>query len=192
MHCCVLMGSPRKKGNTNAILTPFLEQWREEGHQAQVIRLYDQSISGCTACRTCQKDWTRFGCRIQDDMHAIFDAVRSADLLLLACPIYSWYCTAPMKAALDRLMYGMNKFYGEERGPSLWAGKGVAVLTTCGYRPEQGADLFLEGVKRYCKHSSLRYLGALAERDLGYKTTFLDPDKQARARAFAQRLAALP
>lgn len=38
----------------------------------------------------------------------------------LATPIYSWYCTPPMKALLDRLVYGMNKYYGDEKGPSLW------------------------------------------------------------------------
>jgi len=34
------------------------------------------------------------------------------DLLVLASPIYSWYCSPPMKAVLDRLVYGMNKYYG--------------------------------------------------------------------------------
>ena len=86
--------------------------------------------------------------------------------------------TAPMKAALDRLMYGMNKYYGEEKGPSIWAGKRVAIMTTCGYRPEKGADIFEDGMKRYCKHSALNYVGMLAERDLGYKATFMDEEKE--------------
>ena len=63
-----------------------------------------------------------------DDIYPIFDEVLAADMLILATPIYCWYCTAPMKAVLDRLMYGMNKYYGEEKGPSLWAGKHVALL----------------------------------------------------------------
>ena len=36
-------------------------------------------------------------------------AVLACDLLVLATPIYSWFCTPPMKTALDRLVYGMNK-----------------------------------------------------------------------------------
>ena len=28
-----------------------------------------------------------------------------------------------MKALLDRLVYGMDKYYGAEKGPALWAGK---------------------------------------------------------------------
>lgn len=188
MKVSILMGSPRKNGNTNAILTPFMDEWKKAGHEADLFWLYDMDITGCTACRTCQKDWTRFGCRIEDDMQQIFDSVLSADLILLACPIYSFYCTAPMKAALDRLMYGMNKFYGEEKGPSIWAGKHLAIMTTCGYRPEKGADLFEDGMKRLCKHCSLVYDGMLAERHLGYKTVFMDEEKEVRARAFVHEL----
>ena len=190
MKLAVLMGSPRRHGNTNALLEPFLEEWEGLGHQAEVFWLYEMDIHGCVACRACQRDWTVFGCAFHDDMQQVFDAVQAADGMLLACPIYCWFCTAPMKAALDRLMYGMNKFYGETRGPALWAGKHMALITTCGYRPERGADLFEEGMRRYCKHSSLVYDGMHAERDLGYKTTFLDPEKVGRARAFAHTLSA--
>ena len=188
MKVSVLMGSPRKEGNTNAVLQPFLDEWKKAGHEAELFWLYDMDIAGCTACRTCQKDWTKFGCRFEDDMQQIFDSVYEADIMLLACPIYSWYCTAPMKAALDRLMYGMNKYYGEEKGPSIWAGKRIAILATCGYRPEKGADLFEEGIKRYCKHSRLEYDGMLAERDLGYKAVFMNEEKESHARAFARWL----
>ncbi len=121
-------------------------------------------------------------------MGEIFDRVLDSDLIVLATPIYSWYCTPPMKAVLDRLVYGMNKYYGEAKGPSLWAGKPMALLTTCGYRPEAGADLWQQGMKRYCKHSRLRYLGMLAERHLGYDTVFMDGEKEAHAKVFAQRL----
>ena len=85
-------------------------------------------------------------------------------------------------------MYGMNKYYGEEKGPSLWAGKPLALVTTCGYPPEKGADLWETGMRRYCRHSQLEYLGMLAERHLGYDTVFMDQDKEVRAVAFADEL----
>ena len=64
----------------------------------------------------------------------------------------------------------------------------MALLMTCGYRPEKGCDLFEEGMRRYCKHAGLRYLGSHAERHLGYDSVFMDPDKEARTRAFARQL----
>ena len=184
----ILMGSPRKGGNTAALLSPFREELEQGGVETETVWLYDRNIGPCRACRCCQKDWSVLGCPQRDDVPAIFDQVLAADLIVLATPIYSWYCTAPMKALLDRLVYGMNKFYGEKRGPSLWEGKAVALLLSCGYRPEKGCDLFEAGMKRYCAHSRLRYLGSHAERHLGYAVPFMDAEKAERTRAFAGTL----
>jgi hypothetical protein len=64
----------------------------------------------------------------------------------------------------------------------------VALISTCGYAPEKGADLWETGMKRYCRHSRLRYLGLLCERHRNYKTPFMDEEKAARAREFARTL----
>ena len=188
MNTCILMGSPRQNGNTKSLLDPFMAECARRESATELIWLYSLNIAPCIACRQCQKDWTRFGCRFNDDLPGIFDRILACDLLVFATPIYSWYCTAPMKALLDRLMYGMNKYYGEKRGPSLWRGKPVAAIVTCGYEAEKGADLFEQGLKRYCRHSQLRYLGLYAERDLGYKQVFMSEDKAERAAAFARTL----
>ena len=188
MNYCILMGSPRKNGNTAALLKPFIEELTVLGNKLELIWLYDKSISPCVACRVCQQDWSKFGCRFDDDAQEIFDRILAYDVLVLATPIYSWYCTPPMKALLDRLVYGMNKYYGDRKGPSLWAGKKVALITTCGYRPEKGSDLFQSGMERYCKHSQLTFIGALSDRDLGYQYSFMDNEKESHARAFARNL----
>jgi len=188
MKCCIIMGSPRKNGNTAKLLKPFVEELVKYGVEYELIWLYDKNIESCIACRACQTDWSIFGCKYDDDMQDIFDRVLACDMLVLATPIYSWYCTPPMKALIDRLVYGMNKYYGDEKGPALWEGKKVALITTCGYRPEQGADLWENGIKRYCKHSKLQYIGMLAERDLGYQSVFMDKEKEKHARVFAEYL----
>lgn len=186
---CILKGSPRKDGNTNTLLKPFVDELQKAGQLYEEYDLHDMELEPCRACRTCQRDQDVFGCCIDDDMHKIFEAVMRSDMIVLATPIYSWYCTPPMKMVLDRLVYGMNKYYGEtEEKPALWAGKKVAILTTCGYKPEKGADLFEEGIKRYCKHSQLTYCGMLAERHLGYDTVFFDETKESHAREFAEKL----
>ncbi|TQI67640.1 flavodoxin family protein [Clostridium sp. KNHs216] len=188
MKYCILMGSPRKTGNTASLLKPFTEELSACGAEYDLISLYGKNIQPCIACRACQADWSKFGCRYQDDVQEIFDKILASDMLVLATPIYSWYCTPPMKALLDRLVYGMNKYYGNEKGPALWAGKKLALLTTCGYRPEKGADLFEIGMERYCRHSQLVYMGMLAERDPGYETVFMDEYKENRVREYARKL----
>lgn len=188
MQACILMGSPRKSGNTFQLLEPFIKTMEAQNCKCTLTWLYNKNILPCCACRTCQNDWSVFGCPLHDDMQEIFDNVLACDLLILATPIYSWYCTPPMKAVLDRLVYGMNKYYGAEKGQSLWAGKKLALITTCGYRPEKGADLWEAGIIRYCKHSMLHYAGMLAERHLGYDTVFMDSEKEKHARQFAEQL----
>lgn len=64
----------------------------------------------------------------------------------------------------------------------------VAAVLTCGYRPEKGTDLFAEGMRRWCRHTGMRWLGSLEERHMGYGTVFMDGEKASRARAFAQTL----
>lgn len=182
------MGSPRKNGNTAALLVPLVDELIKGGAEVETVHLYDRDIRPCLACRACQRNWTAFGCPQMDDCQSLFHQILSSDLLVLATPIHTWYCTPPMKSLLDRMVYGMNKYYGEEKGPSLWSGKAVALLQTCGYKPEKGCDLLEEGVRRYCKHSSLRYLGSHAERHLGYNVPFMDDEKDGRVREFARDL----
>ena len=188
MNICILRGSPRKEGNTNQLTRCFLAEAERMDACCEVYDLYDMDLKPCRACRVCQADWSEFGCPQADDMHVLFDAILRCDLLVLSTPVYSWYCTPPMKAVLDRMVYGMNKYYGAEKGPALWAGKPVALITTCGYPVEKGADLLEEGIRRYCKHSQLRYLGMLAERHMGYQTVFMNAEKERHAVQFARRI----
>ena len=188
MNILVLLGSPRKNGNTESLANIVWEELFMCGHICRSVRLYDKKISPCLACRGCQKDHTGFGCLQKDDMEEIAELVFWADLILLASPIYSWYCTPPVKSVLDRLVYGMNKYYGEEKGPSLWRGKHLGLITTCGYPAHKGADLWEEGMRRYCKHSGLMYDGMLCERHMGYDIPFMDKEKEENARDFARTL----
>ena len=72
--------------------------------------------------------------------------------------------------------------------PEAWEGKPVALIATCGYPVEKGADLWEAGMQRYCKHSRLRLLGMLAQRHRGYDTVFMDPEKARLAAEFARKV----
>ena len=185
---CVLKASPRKKGNTYSLLEPVVKTLEKGGCVCREFDLYEMEILPCLACRGCQQDWSGANCVREDDMGEVFEAVLESDLIIFASPIYAWYCTAPLKAAMDRMVYAFNKYYGPEKGPAIWAGKSVAIVTTCGYKPEKGTDLFEEGVRRYCKHSGLKYAGKLAERHLGYDVEFMDEEKRLHAEIFAKGL----
>lgn len=77
---CVLMGSPRKAGNTSSLMSPFIKEMERKGLLCKQIWLYDKVLQPCRACRTCQKDWTILGCPIEDDMQEIFNAILECGL----------------------------------------------------------------------------------------------------------------
>ena len=72
-------------------------------------------------------------------------------------------------------------------GPSIWKGKKMALISTCGYPVEKGADLWEEGMKRYAKHSRLQYVGMVCERQRNYGEQFMDAEKEQAMRDFAQK-----
>lgn len=191
MHCCVLFASPRgHESNTRALTEVFLAAWHAAGHTSTFHSLYDLKIAPCYACRGCQKDWSAPNCVIDDDMQPIFEDILAADLVLLASPIYNWGPTAPMKAALDRCIYALCKFYSGtgEKGPSLWAGKPIAVITSAGYRIDKATDLWEASLRRTCKHAELRFLGLYGERHRSYTEPFMNDEREANARAFAREI----
>lgn len=188
MRFLVVMGSPRRKGNTAALAGSVLERLEELGSETEYVVLADYKILPCSGCGRCQDVQDAYGCPIGDDMEELVEKIRRADCLVLATPIYSWYCTAEMKALLDR-HYGMNKYYGRATG-SLWAGKSVALITTHGYGAAYANSPLEDGIRRLCKHSKLRYLGSCSARDLGAGETFMTKEIEGEARSFADRLAA--
>ena len=188
MKMTVLNGSPRPEGNTALLLRSFLDECARMGVETQCFRLYDRKLAPCRGCMACQDIPDRLGCVLEDDCSGVFAAMRDCDVILLATPIYSWYCTPPMKALMDRVIYAGNKYYGREKGPSLLEGRRVASVVTCGYRPQEGADLWEQGLKRWCAHGKMEYMGMLCRRDMGRKVPFLDEEKEQAARDFARAI----
>ena len=186
MKFLLLMGSPRLHGNTAELCKPFREELEQAGAQVRYVTLADKTIHPCKGCYACQNVEGAYGCVQQDDMQGIVSDILWAGCLVLATPIYSWYCTACMKAVLDR-HYGLNKFYGSAKG-SLWKGRGVAILATHGYEAAYACEPFETGVRRLCKHSDLHFAGLYSVRDEDDLASFQTPAAVEGARAFARSL----
>ena len=186
MKFCILMGSPRLNGNTAELLKPFISELKNNECEVEYITLSDKYIQPCKGCYACQQIDGRYGC-IQDyDVGKIMDTIIKSDCIVFATPIYTWYCTAPMKALLDR-HYGLNKFYGKAKG-SLWEGKKIAVIATHGYDSSYGTEPFETGIKRLCEHSNLNYAGMYSVRDENDLASFQTATAISGAKDFALQL----
>ena len=184
MNVLIFMGSPRLRGNTAELCKPFIEELKERGADVRYVTLADKNINPCKGCYACQEVSGEYGCCQKDDMPAA--DILWADLIVLATPIYAWYCAAPMKNVLDR-HYGFNKYYGSAEG-SLWAGKKVAIIATHGYDGAYATDPFEIGIQRLCRHSNLEYWGLYSVQDEDNLASFQTEEAVAGARAFARKV----
>ena len=187
MRVCILMGSPRLNGNTAELCKPFMDELLKNQAEVEYITLHNKNIAPCLGCYHCQKTENCYGCSQTDDMQEITDKIIWADVLVFATPIYTWQATPPMKAVMDR-MYGLNKFYGETPRISLNKDQSYALITTCGYELEYGAGLLDEGIRRWCTHSVLPYLGMYTVRDEDDLASFQTEKAIQGARQFARSI----
>jgi len=184
------MGSPHKDGNTATLLKPFIKQLKDNSQTVELIEIYYKTIKACIGCLACQEIPDLPGCLEHDDMNPIYESILKADCIIFATPIYSWFCTPPMKAAIDRL-FALNKFYGKLKNSSLWEGKKIALIATCGYETENGADLLEEALQRLCRHSHLSFSGTLAVRNINGIVDFKTDETIAAAKDFAMKISLL-
>lgn len=183
MNVLILMGSPRTHGNTAELCKPFLQKLKAQGADVRYVALEKLDIRPCRGCYACQDVAGEYGCVQKDDMEAVAAHILWAHVIILATPIYTWYCPAKMKAVLDRF-YGFNKYYGSSRS-SLWEGKKVGILATHGYEDAYATEPFVMGVQRLCIHSNLNYIGIYSVQDKDDLSSFQTAEAIQGAEKFA-------
>jgi len=115
----VLLGSPRPDGNSSILAGRIAGGAKAAGAQVQSFRLHDMKIGPCRGCNACQRPGSR-GCLIDDDMQRLYPALKAADAVVIATPIYWFTMSAQTKLVMDRC-------YAPVRGKNVWAGKRVAL-----------------------------------------------------------------
>jgi len=104
-----LLGSPRAGSNSALIAQKIMDTAAPLGAESQAFALYQMDYSGCIACMACKK--TTEECVLRDDLTAALRAIREADILIIASPVYFGQITGPTKSALDRLYSLMAPTY---------------------------------------------------------------------------------
>ncbi|UCD77240.1 MAG: flavodoxin family protein [Desulfobacterales bacterium] len=112
----VLLGSPRKKGNSTTLAEKIIKGAEAAGATVEKIYLHGESIAPCQACYACRKPDSR-GCAIEDDMQPIYQKLIEADAWVVASPVYWFTMSAQTKLFLDRcfalLSYKKSAFAGK-------------------------------------------------------------------------------
>jgi multimeric flavodoxin WrbA len=106
MNVLVILGSPRKKGNSEILTHALLEGVRQAGGSTEIIRLCDLKISPCLSCGGCDKTGK---CVVEDDMIPLYKKIISIDKIIIASPIFFYGVTAQTKAFIDRTQALWNR-----------------------------------------------------------------------------------
>jgi multimeric flavodoxin WrbA len=112
----VLLGSPRKNGNSAILAEAIASGAESKGAQVEKIFLHEKNIAPCKSCYACQKPDSK-GCAVQDDMQMLYSKMLKADAWVIASPVYWFSMSAQTKLWMDRCFafpaYGKNPFSGK-------------------------------------------------------------------------------
>lgn len=181
MHIIAFHGSPRINGNTEILLNETIRGIKEAGHDVQLFKLNLMNIKPCQDCGGCDKTGI---CIIKDDMEEIYMAIREADRIILASPIFFFGLSAQAKVMIDRCQSFWCEKYLLKR-PILgdqYGRKGLLLLVggmkkEIGFRcAEASAKAFFRTIS-VPEHKTLYYMGidakgAILEHPTAFKEAY--------------------
>jgi len=127
---CIL-GSPRKKGNSATIAARFISTAERFGAESETFVLNELNFRGCQECMACKERLDV--CAVKDDLTRVFESMRTADLIVVATPVFSGYASGQFKCFMDRCYSFLAPDYRTNPQPSrLPPGKKAVVVTTQG------------------------------------------------------------
>jgi multimeric flavodoxin WrbA len=121
----VLLGSPRKKGNSAILAERIAKGAKSAGARVETFFIHGMKISPCKSCYACQKPNSK-GCSIKDDMQIVYKKLMEADAWVIASPVYWFTVSAQTKLWMDRC-FALIPCAGQAFG-----GKRIAIAMTYG------------------------------------------------------------
>jgi len=121
----VLLGSPRRKGNSAALAERIAGGAKSMGARVETVYIQGMKIAPCKSCYACQRPKSR-GCSIKDDMQIVYKKLIEADAWVIASPVYWFTMSAQTKLWMDRT------FALLPRARDAFAGKRIAVAMSYG------------------------------------------------------------
>ncbi len=174
MKIVAVLGSPRPQGNSSTLARAFLQAAAARGAEVTEYLLNQLAYQGCQGCMACKTK--RDTCILEDDLAPVLNAVKEADLLVLASPVYFGDLSGQMKCFFDRTYSYINPDFSTRVPPGK---KAVVVLVQANPDPAQFADIFPR-YERWLKLYGcdpvhlLRAVGVREPGDIASQTAALD------------------
>lgn len=137
MKVVVFKGSPRQEGNTEILLGETLKALSDR-NEIIMFTLNDMNIRACQNCGGCDETGI---CVLNDDMDDIYTAIRNADRIILASPIFFFGLSAQAKTMIDRCQsFWCEKYLLKKTIPSGHYGRKGLLLLVGGMKKDTGVQ----------------------------------------------------
>lgn len=177
MRIEIIIGSPRKNGNTFLLANALIDSMKNRYTYANITYLYDYTTNPCIDCRNCKKG--SFTCNIKDDTHIVYSKLEYADIIIFGTPIYWYGATGKMKLLIDRLRpYFMNRKL---------AGKKAALIIAAG-EGKNDSLLTIEMFKNVFKTLGIIYMGEVVTKAYDVGDAYYDANASDSINQLAIRL----
>ncbi|MCD8200773.1 MAG: flavodoxin family protein [Clostridia bacterium] len=97
----IISSSPRRDGNSEVLCQQFAKGAMDGGNNVNVVYLSAVNMNFCRGCYYCYDNGE---CIQRDDMNDLNAMIRTADVLVLATPVYFYQISGQLKTFLDRML----------------------------------------------------------------------------------------
>jgi multimeric flavodoxin WrbA len=184
MKMLIVLGSPRKGGNSEILARKVAEAMEQGGSTVEYIRLNDLNLRPCQGCGGCDKTGN---CVIKDDMTPIFQAVDDADRILLVSPVYFYGLSAQAKIFGDRFQSRWSRKYNLKERFREGEGRKGYLISTAATKGSKIFDCSVLTVRYIYDAMDVEYGGELLVKGVDKRKAVLEvPDQMARAEQFGR------
>lgn len=144
-------GFSNKKGNTKVLLDEFLRDYKA----ADVVKYntFKEKPIPCNGCGGCKENEL---C-VYSDLVDFFVLFETADIIVVASPIYNLSFPAPLKALIDRLQPYYESFYKNGKTQKIKKRRQAYFLATSGRDGEKGFDIMRHQLKNAFSITNIEY-----------------------------------
>jgi multimeric flavodoxin WrbA len=171
MKILALVGTPRKRSNTDLLVDQILEGSKKGNHTSEKLYLYDYEILPCMDCRACKRG--HFVCPLKDGMRNIYPKMEKADLIIFGTPNYWYGPTGKMKLLIDR----MRPFVANKK----LKGKKWAIVSPSAEGPHS-CRLLVEMLRLSCDYLGMKFSEKILAK--AYERGEIKKDQKALRKAF--------
>lgn len=164
MKIIIILGSPRKQGNTSRILNIIKDRLKDT-YDVEIEYLSDYEINGCLGCSQCQAIIDKPGCVQKDQANQLLQQLINADVILYGTPLYGHSYSGQLKIFMDRhvalfkFVDGSDKAVGEMEIRSFLQNKPVGLIVSCQGPEEDNTELIQAQFNKFCESSVTKCLG---------------------------------